>query len=76
MSASEQAIVARCAAAVCGYCDTPAKWQPAALDEGDWYHKPVRGNDLPVWCDAGGIWHEFAEAAQPVFSVGEHQEPA
>lgn len=66
MTPDELTIVERCARAVCAYCANPEKWEPAALDDGDLYHKPkgVTKGRLQ-WCDAGAIWYEFDESREP-----------
>lgn len=76
MTPEEQAIVARCAAAVCGMCDRPDKWQPVRLEDGDYYHVKVnRFDEAGTWCDANAIWYEFADDAAPVFSARDANVP-
>ncbi len=63
MTPDEAVIVKRCAAAICQMCDTPDKWQPVHLEDGDYYHLKVkRFDEGSQWCDANAIWHEFPEA--------------
>lgn len=66
MTPEEQAIVTRCAFAICWYCGHP-DYTPAEEDvDGNWYHRQLKGKKEDVWCEANLIWGEFSTEEQAV----------
>jgi hypothetical protein len=72
--AAEQAQKVRDCEAICPMCADPDRYYPAEWEDDDnYYHEPIKKASVgvdPVWCDAGEIWHAWADAHMAAVIAG------